>query len=92
MNIDYKSSLDENLILIEPGIYARNLYILRKLTPHITSYIECLYYNFPDEFYELSKEEQSMMIDGKKYFYSNRLNLIANSLTVGITNFVKDYK
>jgi N-acetylmuramoyl-L-alanine amidase len=92
MNIDYKSSSDEKVIYIEPGIYARNLYILRKLKPHVISYVECLYYNNPSEFYALTQEDQSIMINGKKYFYSNRLGLIVNSLSDGIVNFVQEYK
>lgn len=91
MNIDFKFSSDENFIFIEPGIYARNLYILRKLNPHVTSYVECLYYNNPNEFYALAQEDQTMMINGKKYFYSNRLGLIVSSLKDAIVNFVKEY-
>jgi hypothetical protein len=91
MNLDYKYSSDVNFIPIEPGIYARNLYILRKLKPHVTSYVECLYYNNPAEFYALSQEDQTMMINGKKYSYSNRLGLIVNSLRDAIVDFVKEY-
>jgi N-acetylmuramoyl-L-alanine amidase len=91
MNIDYKFSSDVNFIPIEPGIYARNLYLLRKLKPHVTGYVECLYYNNPTEFYALSQEDQTMMINGKNYFYSNRLGLIVNSLRDAVVEFVKDY-
>lgn len=77
----------ERTVLVEPGIISRNLGVTRRLKVPAVSYLECLYYNRPDEFKLLSDTKHSMIIEGKNIPYSDRVVKIVQSLKKGILKF-----
>ena len=79
-------------ILVEPGIFARNLGVSRRVTHRPLTYVECLFYNDPLEFEWLLEKSGKLEIDGKSYFYSERLKKVADALATGILNFVSNYQ
>ncbi len=92
LGLPLEKSRSGNSQNISPGVQARNLLLLRKLKPHPVSYLECLYYNNYTEFYSLLQNDQSMTINGNKYFFSNRLALVVNSIKDGVLDFIENYK
>ena len=80
-----------DVVEIEPGVLARNLALTRRAYSHAVSYVECLYYNNPLEFRALEKADHSMLIDGKEYPYSNRLESVSHALKNSIIDFIKTY-
>ncbi|MFZ4714698.1 MAG: hypothetical protein ACOYL6_13355 [Bacteriovoracaceae bacterium] len=73
---------------VSPGVFARNLFITKKLHGHAHTYIECLHYNDPSEFKAFLKKDFSLMIDGKTTYYSKRLRDVAYSIRNGVLNFM----
>jgi hypothetical protein len=65
--------------------------VQRLLSSHATAYVECLYYNDPNEFEALLKTNHPMTIDGKDMPYSDRLAQIADALQDSILTFVSTY-
>jgi N-acetylmuramoyl-L-alanine amidase len=74
---------------IEPGLFARNLYVLKKHLPAVTAYVECLYYNDKAEFAAFLKANHPMTIDGQSYPYSDRAAQVADALKEGVLSFVR---
>ena len=83
------TSADEETYVIEPGIFARNLVIPRRLKAPVISYLECLFYNRPDEFEALLKTPHSMIIQGQNVPYSERVVQVTNSIRDGILDYVQ---
>jgi hypothetical protein len=75
---------------IEPGLFARNLALLKRHTSAVVDYVECLFYNDRKEFKLLSEATHPMTIDGENYPYSDRQVEVAEALKDGIVNFVKN--
>jgi N-acetylmuramoyl-L-alanine amidase len=73
---------------VSPGVFARNLFITKKLYGHAHTYVECLHYNDPTEFKALLKKDFIMKIDGKPTYYSKRLRDVAFSIRNGVLNFM----
>jgi N-acetylmuramoyl-L-alanine amidase len=92
LGIGYDKPDPSNSVEIEPGVQVRNLRVQRQLTSQATAYVECLFYNDPNEFEALLNATHPMMIDGKNYPYSDRLMQLANSLNDGIVSFVRSYQ
>lgn len=91
LSIPLTKSGGPSSLKIDDGIFARNLLIPRKLNPSAVSYLECLFYNEPKEFYSLAKRTNPMYINGKYYPYSDRLLDVAKGIETGITQFVKSF-
>jgi N-acetylmuramoyl-L-alanine amidase len=92
LGVRFDPSNGGNSVQIEPGVFARNLSVQRRLVSTASSYVECLYYNDASEFAALSRADHSMMIDGKSYPYSERLRHLAQSIGDGVLQFVKNYQ
>lgn len=75
---------------VSKGVFARNLAITRKLSGHAHTYIECLHYNDPTEFYSLLKKDYKLLIDGKTTYYSRRLKEVVTAIRNGVVHFVKN--
>ena len=75
---------------IEPGLFARNLALLKRHTGAVVDYVECLYYNDRREFQLISQTTNPMTIDGQSYPYSDRQMEVAEALKDGIVNYVKN--
>jgi N-acetylmuramoyl-L-alanine amidase len=75
--------------LIEPGLFARNLRLQRHMAGFVTSYVETLCYEDPDEFKALSQADFKMRIGDKTFSYSKRLMQLSSALRDGIVAFVK---
>ncbi|MGK5089559.1 hypothetical protein WDW86_18565 [Bdellovibrionota bacterium FG-2] len=76
---------------VEPGVFARNLRISRKLHKTAMSSVECLYYDAPKEFNALLEKKYSLEIDGVDYSYSERLAQVVKGIKAGVTGFVLNY-
>lgn len=76
---------------VEPGVYARNLGILRRVEMP-ASLIECAFYNDPDEYRQLMSYRYSMQIGGQSYPYSERLVQFESAIRDGIVSFVHGYQ
>lgn len=74
---------------IEPGLFARNLYLLKKHHRCATAYVESLFYNDGGEFAAFSNATHPLMIDGENYPYSDRLDLVAESLKDAVVQYVQ---
>jgi N-acetylmuramoyl-L-alanine amidase len=82
-----RQTVSKPAVLVEPGIIARNLIVPRISKTPAIAYIECLYYNRPQEFAALSQDNYFMKIDGKVYPYSERLKQVADSILSGVVNY-----
>ncbi|MBX9767920.1 MAG: hypothetical protein K2X47_11665, partial [Bdellovibrionales bacterium] len=70
---------------IEPGVFARNLGLLRRLEgPGPVTFLECLFYNGPTEFEKMAPQDFSIMIDGTKTYYSARLKSLVEAIRDGL--------
>lgn len=76
---------------VEPGVYARNLGILRRVEMP-ASLIECAFYNDPNEYRQLMNYSYSMQIGGQSYPYSERLVQFESAIRDGIVSFVHNYQ
>jgi hypothetical protein len=76
---------------VEPGVFARNVLIARRLSGLPTAYLETLFYNDPREFKALARKDHSMVIGGAAYPYSERLVKLAAALASGVRRFVDEY-
>lgn len=77
-------------VAIAPGLQSRNLNLTRMIADSAIAYVECLYYNDPTEFAAFLKADNSMMIGGEKYTYSNRLVKVVDAIEAGVLNFTKN--
>jgi N-acetylmuramoyl-L-alanine amidase len=92
LGVPFDQPNPENSVEIEPGVQARNLRVQRQLTSQATAYVECLFYNDPNEFEALLKTTNPMMINGVNVPYSDRLAQLAAALRDGVVSFVASYK
>lgn len=88
LGLSLARSADLETYPIEPGVLARNLMIPRFLKAPAISYLECTFFNNPDEFYALANTKHPLMIDGKNMPYSDRLLQIVNAIRDGVLEFV----
>jgi N-acetylmuramoyl-L-alanine amidase len=72
---------------LEPGVFARNLVLTRRLGGHAISYLECLYYNDPKEFAALRKNDYTIDIGGVPTGYSERLKQVADGIAIGTLKY-----
>jgi N-acetylmuramoyl-L-alanine amidase len=74
---------------VEPGVFSRNLYLLKKYRNSAVAYVECLFYNDRGEFNQIYNATHPMKIGGESHPYSDRVAQVADSLKQGIVQFVK---
>ena len=89
LNIPFAKSSPGLTRVVEPGIFSRDLYLLKKYQGSATAYVECLFYNDPGEFDALYSATHPMTIAGQNMPYSDRLALVADSLKQAIVKFVQ---
>ena len=77
---------------VEPGIFARNLGVSRRLTGHAVSYVECLFYNGPTEFERLQQQTETLEVDGQPTRFSPRLRQLSTALKEAILTTVASYR
>lgn len=75
---------------VAPGIFSRNLGLTRSIDNSAIAYLECLFYNRPDEFYAFSQAKHPMVINGVNYPYSDRLKQVVSSIKQGVINYAND--
>lgn len=92
LKIPFDSATASNLIEVEPGVLARSLSVQRRLTTHPSTYVECLFYNDPNEFESLLAHDHIIEIDGQELAYSNRLLATEQALRTAIVSFAKNYR
>jgi N-acetylmuramoyl-L-alanine amidase len=83
-------SASSNSIPVAPGIFARNLTLPRFIHAPATAYLECLFYNRPQEFQALIDTKHPMIINGVSYPYSDRLKQVVSSIKKGVLNYVQN--
>lgn len=88
LNIPLDKSSPGNVRRVEPGVFARNLYVLRHHYVAASTLVECAYYEDPGEFAQFLKATHPMVIDGENHPYSDRVMQVANSLRQAIVQFV----
>ena len=89
LNLGLQTGVDqEGWIPIEPGIFARNLGLNRRVVGAPLSYVECLYYNDRSEFDRLWDRTHPLEIAGQTTYYSDRIAEIAGALFEGASQFV----
>ena len=74
---------------IKKGVYARNLYIPRRIRKGLIAYLECLHYDYPEEYRVLSKNNAKGNYHGLAFKYPARLNSVSSGIRDGILNFFK---
>lgn len=73
---------------IEPGVFARNLGLLRSLEgPGPVTFLECLFYNGPTEFEKMVAQDFAITIDGIKTYYSHRLKSLVEAIRDGLISY-----
>lgn len=77
---------------VEPGIFARNLQLPRRLKAPAITYLECLFYNRPQEFNAFADARHPMTIGGKNVPYSDRVVQVKNAIRDGVVGFVRATK
>lgn len=91
MHIDPTKSA-ENSIKVAPGIFSRNLTLSRFLNAPAVAYLECLFYNRPQEFYAFADTKYPMIINGMSHPYSDRLLQVVNTLKQAVVNYSENKK
>ncbi|MES2768885.1 MAG: hypothetical protein V4596_07035 [Bdellovibrionota bacterium] len=89
MGLSYPSG-SEGSIPVAPGIFARNLTLPRFLEAPAVAYLECLFYNRPQEFSAFTNTKYPMIINGVNYPYSDRLKQVVSSIKAGVVNYVNN--
>ncbi len=89
LNMKLPTSADDETYMVEPGIFSRNLVIPRRLRAPVISYLECLFYNRPDEFEAFLKTTHPMQINGQNVLYSDRVVQVANSIRDGVLDYTR---
>ncbi|MGZ3722652.1 MAG: N-acetylmuramoyl-L-alanine amidase [Bdellovibrionales bacterium] len=79
----------EHTRMVSPGVFARNLYLQRKMAGHLTSFVEALCYEDAKQFQALLKHDHSMKIAGQQVFYSQRLVEVAHAIGDGVVDFIR---
>lgn len=74
--------------MVAPGVFARNLFITRKLHGHAHTYVECLHYNDPGEFKAMLSRDFKLVIQGETTYYSKRLKQVVDGIKNGVVSFV----
>jgi N-acetylmuramoyl-L-alanine amidase len=72
---------------VAPGIFSRNLMIPRLMQSGATVYLECFFYNRPQEFEALLITPHPLLIDGKNIPYSNRVAQVVKALRLAVLNY-----
>ncbi len=90
LNLDLPTSADSGSTQIEPGIFARNLMVPRRLKSSVpVAYLECLFYDRTDEYQKLIQQDHSLNVGGTPLPYSNRVSEIANTIRDGVIDYVQ---
>jgi N-acetylmuramoyl-L-alanine amidase len=92
LNLKHDVSGGGGSYAVAPGVFARNLFITRKMAGHAHTYIECLHYNDPSEFKALLQKDFSLMINGENTYYSKRLQQVVFGIRNGVVKFVSHNK
>lgn len=74
---------------VEPGIFARNLFLTRQQTDTALVFVEGFFYNRPAEFRALTHTRGGRTIDGVTY--PRRLAEFTDALGAGLVSFVRNY-
>ncbi len=86
MGLEFPTA-SQGSIPVAPGIFSRNLTLPRFLTAPAIAYLECLFYNRPQEFYAFRDTKYPLIINGKNYPYSDRLVQVVDSIEAGVINY-----
>lgn len=89
LGLKIAASGGDKAVQVEPGIFARNLQIPRRLTAPAISYLECLFYNRPQEFNAFANATHPLLIDGKNIPYSDRVVDVKSAIREGVLEFVR---
>lgn len=88
MGLEFPNS-SQGSIPVEDGIFARNLTLPRFLKAPAIAYLECLFYNRPQEFYALLDTTHDLYINGINYPYSDRLLQVVDSIKQGVVEYAQ---
>jgi N-acetylmuramoyl-L-alanine amidase len=91
LGLDYDGGGGGYSHAVEPGIFARNLGVVRRVSGRALTYVECLYYSDPVEFAALLDARHPMQIGGQNHPYSDRLAQVAGAIQSGVLKFVAHY-
>jgi hypothetical protein len=89
MGIPPATTDGEDSVKIENAVFARNLFVPRKMRNTVTAYYEMFFYDRAEEFAALKNTPYPMTIDGKSMPYSLRVRQNADSLREGLVDFVR---
>ncbi len=87
LNLPYAGDGGDQSYKVDKGVFARNLMIPRFLKAPAISYLECTFYNNPEEFKMMLNAKNPMMIDGKNVPYSDRIANMANAIRDGVVQY-----
>lgn len=90
LKLDYDTGGGGYSKLVAPGVFARNLFITKKLHGHAHTYVECLHYNDPGEFKAMLAKDFPLIIQGQTTHYSKRLKQVVLGIRNGVLNFVQN--
>lgn len=88
LKLDFDKGGGGSSKMISPGVFARNLFITRKMYGHAHTYVECLHYNDATEFKAMKAKDYTLVVDGQTTFYSKRLKEVVTSIKTGVLNFM----
>lgn len=91
LGLDFDKGGGGSSVAVAPGVFARNLFITRKLHGHAHAYVECLHYNDPGEFKSMLKKDFPLVIQGQTTYYSKRLKQVVDGIRNGVLDFTKSY-
>jgi len=92
LQIPLQTQHGPNGLALEPGIFARNLLLTRKLNQSPLSFLECFFYDDPTEFQALQNRTIPLKIDGRDEPASPRLKALSLAIRDGILGYFKNYQ
>ncbi len=76
---------------VEDGVYARNLYIARRTYSSLHVYLECLHYDFDQEFEGMAKRDATATYHGIKFDYPARINSVVSGIRSGLMRYFETF-
>ena len=92
LDLDLQVNHDSNGLYLEPGMFARNLYLTRYLNESPVVYLENFFYDRTDIFNALMDKRNPFYIKGEYHPYSDLIGELVVALQEGILNFVSDFE
>ena len=93
MNIPtLKTPYDNNIVKVDDGVFARNLFQTNRSVDALTLFFECAHYDHKEEFYKLANIDAKDSYKGRVFNYPSRVKQISDAMKDGIVKYFSEFK